>query len=84
MRFGSVSEKWVKVATIGLNPALNEFRQNGIAKARNLRLPILSDYGAAARINLNAADSDDAKKRREEYFKTMIASGTPFEKWSVW
>lgn len=67
--FGSVSEKWVKVATIGLNPALNEFRQNGIAKARNLRLPILSDYGAAARINLNAADSDDAKKRREEYFK---------------
>ena len=67
--FGNVSEKQVKVATIGLNPALNEFRHSGIAIPRNQRLPILSDYNATSRINLQTADVDDAKKRREEYFK---------------
>ena len=67
--FGNVSEKQVEVATIGLNPALNEFRHNGIAIARNQRLPILSDYNTAARIDLKAADVDDAKRRREEYFR---------------
>jgi hypothetical protein len=67
--FGDVSGKSVEVATIGLNPALNEFFYNGAAKERSQRLPILNDYNVTSRANLQNGDIDDAKKRRETYFK---------------
>jgi hypothetical protein len=68
--FGNVSGKSVKVAIIGLNPALNEFYLSDYItlKSRSLRLAALIDYNLTSRADLQEADIDDAKKRREEYF----------------
>jgi hypothetical protein len=68
--FGNVSGKSVKVAIIGLNPALNEFYHSDYItlKNRSQRLAALSDYNLTSRADLQEADIKDAKKRREEYF----------------
>lgn len=68
--FGDVFGKSVKVATIGLNPALNEFYQKDFKtiKNRSQRLAALNDYNLTNRADLQEADIQDAKKRREEYF----------------
>jgi hypothetical protein len=68
--FGNISEKSVMVATVGLNPALNEFyeRDYKTPKSRDQRLAMLSDYKLNSRADLHEADLKDAKKRREEYF----------------
>jgi hypothetical protein len=68
--FGDVSDESVKVVTIGLNPALNEFFWNGVAKERRQRLAVLSDYGGVVtRDDLGEMDVEDAKRRCETYFK---------------
>jgi hypothetical protein len=68
--FGNVSGKSVKVATIGLNPALNEFYLSDYItlKNRSLRLAALVDYNITSRADLQEADIEDVKRRREEYF----------------
>jgi hypothetical protein len=68
--FGNVFEKSVKIATIGLNPALNEFYLSDYKtlNKRSQRLAALVDYNKASRAGLQEADVEDAKKRREEYF----------------
>lgn len=68
--FGKVLGKSVKAATIGLNPALNEFYLYDYItlKNRSLRLAALIDYNKKSRADLQEADIDNAKTRREEYF----------------
>jgi hypothetical protein len=68
--FGDITNKILKVVTIGFNPALDEFyKYNGDAKSRSQRLALLSDYEIKARTDLRDADVDEAKKRRDGYFK---------------
>jgi hypothetical protein len=55
--FGNPKSDQVKVATIGLNPALNE-----------PRLPRLADYGKKSREELTDANVKDSAKCRENYF----------------
>jgi len=66
--FGDLSSANLKVVTVGLNPALNEFYQVGIPKERERRLALLGDYECARRINLSDEDIMDAQKRRKQYF----------------
>lgn len=66
--FGKISER-VVVATIGLNPALNEFYLNGLSKPRGLRLPIVQDYTKPNRKSLTDADIQNATKERDGYFR---------------
>jgi hypothetical protein len=68
--FGNVLGKSVKVATIGLNPALNEFYEYDykMAKSRDQRLAMLNDYKLTSRADLREVDIKDAKKRSEDYF----------------
>jgi hypothetical protein len=69
--FGNVSGKSVKVATIGLNPVLNEFYHPPnytTLKNRSQRLAALSDYELTSRADLQVADVKDEKDRREKYF----------------
>jgi hypothetical protein len=69
--FGDVEGKAVKAATVGINPALNEFIVNGEPKQRSQRLPILSDYQITNRTDLKIADLAEAKNRRATYFKDV-------------
>ena len=66
--FGDITRPNLKVVTIGLNPALNEFISAGVPKQRSQRLAMLGDYDATARTDLSEADVADAKLRRENYF----------------
>jgi hypothetical protein len=69
--FGDITKPNLKVVTIGLNPALNEFYINYIKRAvkeRSQRLAMLGDYNINARTDLCDADVDDAKRRRDGYF----------------
>lgn len=68
--FGNVLGKSVWVATIGLNPALNEFYERDYQKpkSREQRLAMLHDYKLTSRADLREVDIKDAKKRSEEYF----------------
>jgi hypothetical protein len=79
--FGDAVSKSVKVATIGLNPALNEFfDSSGRANHRSLRLAILNDYQLSSRADLHASDVVDAKTRRESYFREDREWHSYFEK----
>jgi len=68
--FGNLFGKSIEVATIGLNPALNEFYLSDYKtlKKRSQRLAALVDYNKASRAGLQEADVEDAKKRRGDYF----------------
>ena len=66
--FGDLTKPHLKVVTIGLNPALNEFLDRGQAVERSQRLAMLEDYQVATRADLSPMNVFDAKKRREEYF----------------
>jgi hypothetical protein len=67
--FGNPAKAEVKVATIGLNPALNEFGSGArFRKPRKSRLPILEDYGKDRREDLGDPDVEDARNRRSNYF----------------
>ena len=79
--FGDGSSKLVQVATIGLNPARNEFFHYGLAKGRSQRLAVLHDYEATSRADLQDADVDDARNRRKGYFSNLNRGWHPhFEK----
>lgn len=65
--FGNHSDARVKVATVGLNPALNEFRSPGGWKPEALRLAMVDDY-KRDRANLTDDNVKDARTRRENYF----------------
>lgn len=78
--FGDVSGKSVKVAVIGLNPALNEFLHGGVAKIRSQRLAMLTDYHLTSRADLRDADVADVKSRRERYFREDREWHSYFEK----
>jgi hypothetical protein len=66
--FGDLSSSLLKVVTVGLNPALNEYYYDGFPKARNQRLALLADYNVNERAELRTADLADAKARRDRYF----------------
>ena len=66
--FGDISKSNLKVVTVGLNPALNEFYRNGITKTRSHRLAVLNDFNVAARTDLRDEDVQNVKARREGYF----------------
>lgn len=66
--FGDITKPHLKVVTVGLNPALNEYYHDGVANHRTKRLALLGDYEVESRTDLRDADVDDAKKRREQYF----------------
>lgn len=77
--FGDITKPHLKVVTIGLNPARNEYYyNNGTAKKRSQRLAKLSDYNANARTDLRDADVADAKARRDEYFRDVSRNWHPF------
>jgi hypothetical protein len=58
--FGNSMSSRIKVATIGLNPAINE-----------PRLPTLTNYRQKSRDGLTASDIKDAFNRRENYFSDL-------------
>jgi hypothetical protein len=66
--FGDITNPQLKVVTVGLNPALNEYYFNGIPRDRSQRLALLADYNVTARIDLRDADVADAQRRRDGYF----------------
>jgi hypothetical protein len=76
--FGDITKPHLKVVTIGLNPALNEYYENGSEKTRSQRLAMLSDYTRFARTDLNDADVADAKARREKYFQNVNRDWHPY------
>src|ERR1035441_7047012 len=79
--FGDISHPLLKVVTVGLNPALNEYYHGGVPKTRNQRLAMLGDYKMNARTELRDTDLADAKARRERYFNASDRNWhTYFEK----
>ena len=70
--FGDLTKAHLKVVTVGLNPALNEYydyrEREWVAHVRSQRLALVSDYGMQSRTGLHDEDVEDAKKRRESYF----------------
>ena len=68
--FGNVCSTKVKVATIAINPAANEFFVGNDAKSREARLPLLGDYCKQNRRDLESNDLRDAQERRDLYFCT--------------
>lgn len=70
--FGNIASDTVEVVTVGLNPALNEFVQEGLIIAdRTQRLPTLQDYDVSDRSLLNEANLQEARTRREKYFSDV-------------
>ena len=68
--FGDITNKLLKVVTIGLNPALDEYYEyDGEPKNRSQRLALLADFNTTAREKLRDADLTDAKARRDGYFR---------------
>jgi hypothetical protein len=66
--FGDYKNNSVKVAIIGINPALDEFQIQREWKQRHLRLSIVQDYGVEHRGLLSDTAITDAISRREKYF----------------
>jgi hypothetical protein len=66
--FGEIASARVEVATVGLNPASNEFYAGNELKLPSERLPAFSDYGVTARNQLTAENVTDATRRRVDYF----------------
>jgi hypothetical protein len=66
--FGDIAKPNLKVVTVGLNPALNEFYTNGTAKALSQRLALLQDFNVGTRTDLSDEDVLKAKTRRDGYF----------------
>ena len=66
--FGVITKQRLKIVTIGLNPALNEFKVNQVLKVRSQRLAMLVDYSVNGRTALRDADLADAEARRDRYF----------------
>jgi hypothetical protein len=94
--FADIIKPLLRVVTVGLNPALNEYYYDGVPKARNQRLALLADYKINARAELRDVDVVDAKARRARYFNASDRNWHPyFEKmesvinrvnpaWSYW
>jgi hypothetical protein len=79
--FGNHSAACVKVVTMGLNPALNEFCPRGRQwKSKELRLPIVADYDKYDRAGLREDDTKKALARRENYFCDPKRNSHPFFK----
>jgi hypothetical protein len=67
--FGDLAHPHLKIVTIGLNPALNEYNDyNGQPKNRSQRLALLADFDKNARADLQDTDVAEARERRMEYF----------------
>ncbi|MGD0815294.1 MAG: hypothetical protein ABSA83_16985 [Verrucomicrobiota bacterium] len=76
--FGDIVGRNLKVVTVGLNPALDEFYFDGIPKERSQRLALLGDYRVDARTDLGDADVADAKARRVKYFNDTKRDWHPY------
>jgi len=76
--FGDICNPRLKIVTVGLNPALNEYYFNGIPKSRSQRLAAIGDYGIKARADLNEANLADAKARRDLYFRDPNRNWHPY------
>ena len=69
--FGDVTNKKLRVVTIGLNPALNEFlNYDGTIKEQSQRLAMSSDYGVE-RNDLSDINVKNAVERREGYYTNV-------------
>jgi len=67
--FGDFTHPLLKIVTIGLNPALNEYNDyDGEPKNRSQRLALLADFDKDTRADLQDTDVAEARKRRMEYF----------------
>jgi hypothetical protein len=80
--FGDVLHKSVEAATIGLNPALDEFYHKDYTKLkdRNQRLAVLKDYEITSRSDLQQDNVEEAQKRRKKYFTATARECHPFFK----
>jgi hypothetical protein len=58
----------VAVATVGLNPALNEWQEKGRWRPMERRLSILSDFNATKRGELTDSDLIGVRATRDAYF----------------
>ncbi len=76
--FGDISHPLLKVVTVGLNPALNEYYHGGVPKTRSQRLAMLADYKMNARAALRDTDMADAKAWRERYFNASDRNWHPY------
>jgi hypothetical protein len=76
--FGDITKPQLKVVTVGLNPAHNEYFINGLSKDSSLRLALLTDYKRDSRTDLSDADVADAKDRREKYFQNPSRDWHPY------
>jgi len=76
--FGDITRPHLKIVTIGLNPALNEFKVAGVAKNHTQRLAILADYNVNARADLHDSNVADAKARRDKYFTDPERNWHPY------
>lgn len=70
--FGDIEQSRILVATVGLNPALNEFYQKGELKSESQRLAVLGDYAVTSRLELSDESIADAKTRRNNYFRNPV------------
>jgi hypothetical protein len=70
--FGDIKTPHLKVVTVGLNPALNEFVVNDSSKPRTERLAMLADYGHEQRADLTESEIAEAQARREKYFRDHL------------
>jgi hypothetical protein len=69
--FGNLTHKNLRVVTVGLNPALNEFLNfNGQENTRSQRLALTTDYNSS-RSDLSDTNVNDAISRRESYFTDL-------------
>jgi len=68
----------LKVVTIGLNPALNEFFNFGIPKRREHRLALVGDYRRVRRSDLRDEDVKDSQRRCAKYFNDSERGWHPY------
>ena len=59
--FGDLAGYNLKVVTVGLNPALNEFYNFGIPKSREHRLALLGDYRRVRRCDHRVTSAELTK-----------------------
>jgi hypothetical protein len=67
--FGDAGKSSVKVAVIGLNPALDEFREKeGRWKLPSQRLSMVGDFQRSARGEMSENDVAECERKRASYF----------------
>jgi hypothetical protein len=76
--FGDLESGRIKVATIGLNPALDDWMENGRWKPIQERLPAIMDFQVVDREELTDAHIQTAIGKRANYFMDLQRSWHPW------